>query len=195
MGGRVVSKPPRAPTSSELVKRVALGNWDALHELYQRFAPGVFGLARRRLNDERVAEDVVQEVFMRIWRHAQKWDPERGTVDAWVFVMARHVIYDYLRSAPSAHADMVHEAVLERVVDPDDRIDDFLEADSLKRLLQTLSPEQRQVVRLVYVDGLTTARAAERLNIPVGTVKSRLRLALDHLRRQLEKEVHSDGTL
>nr|WP_243239670.1 sigma-70 family RNA polymerase sigma factor [Sulfobacillus harzensis] len=175
--------------------RVATGEWDALKELYQRFSPGVYQLARRRLNDDRMAEDVVQEVFMRIWHHASKWDPDRGSVDTWILVMTRHVVYDHLRTIPPGGLDVVGKAISEQFADPDDGISDVLEADALRHLLQGLSPEQRQVIRLVYVEGMTTKAVAERLNIPLGTVKSRLRLALDHLRRELEKEAHSDGAL
>lgn len=187
--------PDRARDSNRLMERIGGGDWDALQELYQRFSPGVFQLARRRLNDERLAEDVVQEVFVRIWRYADKWDAERGSVDAWIFVITRHVVYDSLRAKPPTPANAVSEAVLERLADPDDGIENFLANDALARQLQGLSAEQRQVVRLIYVEGLSTRRAAEVLNIPQGTVKSRLRLALDHLRHQWEQEVHQDGTL
>ncbi len=188
-------KPPQTTAASELMERIREGQWEALRDLYQRYSAGVYQLARRRLNDDRMAEDVVQDVFLRVWYHAGKWDASRGSVDTWILVIARHVTYDYLRNqVQQGHLRAIDEALVQ-LIDPQDSIGELIELETMNQMLETLSPEQRQVIRLIYADGLTAARAAEVLGIPLGTVKSRLRLALDHLRRHLEMEAHSDGAL
>lgn len=187
---------PFEPLSAEdLLHRIQSGQWEALRELYQRYSAGVYQLGRRRLNDERAAEEVVQDVFLRVWYHAKRWDPARGSVDAWIFVIARHVVYDYLRQVKSRPDLSRFDYAINEIADPDDDIREFLDVESMNAMLSSLSREQALVVRLIYVDGLSTTAVAKRLNIPVGTVKSRMRLALDHLRKHLEMEEHSDGTL
>ncbi len=180
---------------AELMLQIQRGQWDALRELYHRYSPGVYQLARRRLNDDRMAEDVVQEVFLRVWYHADKWDRDRGEVDTWILVIARHVIYDYLASERKDQSVLFPDEGILNVRDPEDAIAALIGETAMEELLEELSPEQRQIVRMVYAEGLPTHRVARVLHLPVGTVKSRLRLALAHLRRQLEKEAHSDGAL
>lgn len=187
-------KTPETPRANELMRRVANGNWEALRELYQRYSSGVYHLAQRRLNDKRAAEEVVQDIFLRVWHHASRWDETRGSAQTWILVIARSIIYDYLRSCHNKESWLGDE-MLDRIVDPSDPINEFIDLESLNEMLAQLPQEQRQIVKMVYVDGWPSSRIAQTLNLPVGTVKSRLRLALDHLRRQLEKEAHSDGAL
>lgn len=189
------SKKPQVPDPETLMRRVKDGQWEALRDLYQRYSGGVYHLAWRRLNDSRTAEDVVQDVFLRIWYHAGKWDASRGSVDTWILTITRNVVYDYLRSQHRRRDLSVGDEAIASIVDPEDNITALIDFEALNQMLDGLSLEQRQVVRMVYAEGMSTVRVAEHLNIPVGTVKSRLRLALLHLRRQLEMEAHSDGTL
>ncbi|MCY0898309.1 MAG: sigma-70 family RNA polymerase sigma factor [Firmicutes bacterium] len=177
------------------MKAVQLGRWDAFHTLYRVYSAGVYQLARRRLNDGRLAEDVVQDVFLRVWCYADRWDPARGSVDTWILVIARHVIYDYLRRAERQRTLEVTEEAILALADPGDEMLQLVEHENIRTLLSALPPEQREVVRLVYGEGLSTQEIAAQLRVPLGTVKSRLRLALRRLRRQLQEEARSNGAL
>lgn len=186
-------QPDRDP--SDLMCRIKSGQWDALRELYQQYGNAVYGLAKRRLEDNHLAEDVVQEVFLRIWRHAGDWDSTRGPLDTWVLVITRHVIYDVLRQMKNRPDFSVADQIISSIVDPEDALDDVMDAQSLHQMLSLLSIEQQEVVRMVYADDLPAPLVAKKLGIPLGTVKSRLRLALRHLRHQLDGEAYSDDAL
>jgi RNA polymerase sigma-70 factor, ECF subfamily len=175
----------------EDLRRLAAGDGDAAARLYDRHARAVYSLALRIVNDEGDAEDVVQEVFAQAWRQAARYDASRGVVAAWLLMMARSRAIDKLRSArarpdsrgvddPRAIDDM--PAV---VRDAPSRIIDAENARLAQRALAELPLLQRLVIELAYYEGLTQREIADRLEQPLGTVKSRLRLGLLKLRDAL----------
>jgi RNA polymerase sigma-70 factor (ECF subfamily) len=172
----------RGPQRDELDRHGgSRAEWfDALYENHHRHA---FGLAFSFLSDAHDAEDVVQEAFLGVWRSGQTPDPAQGSTRSWLLTVVRNRAIDVIR-ARRRHAALSFD---ERF-DPPDGADVSAEAatavdqQTARRELAHLPPEQRQVMELAYFAGMTHTEIAARLGLPVGTVKGRIRLALDRLR-------------
>ena len=175
----------------EDLRRLAAGDGDAAAGLYDRHARAVYSLALRIVNDEGDAEDVVQEVFAQAWRQAARYDASRGVVGAWLLMMTRSRAIDKLRSArarPDSRAvddPRVIDEMPAVLRDAPSRIIDAENARLAQRALAELPLLQRLVIELAYYEGLTQREIADRLEQPLGTVKSRLRLGLLKLRDAL----------
>ena len=166
-----------------LLRQVADGDTDALRALYARYGNVLFGLAFRTLGDRQLAEDCVQEVFVTAWRSAGRYDPRRASVSTWLFAIARNKTVDALRRRSRRPVEPLPERW------PDDEAPDAAEivaagdqGERVASALAELPPQQLEAVSLAYFEGLTQTEIAERLGVPLGTVKGRLRLALDRLR-------------
>jgi RNA polymerase sigma-70 factor (ECF subfamily) len=182
---------PRARTGTEdmgtddaslLHEAVADPDGPAFTELYRRHARRIYGLGRRLLGDPALAEELVQESFVRLWRHADRYDPARGTVRALLTTIARSVAVDLWRRPSSRPLDP--DAGPDRAA-PGDAVDSLLIALTVREALDHLSPAHREVLELSYPGDLTQADIAEQLGIPLGTVKTRTFHALKALRRTL----------
>jgi len=170
-----------------LYERLLAGDHGALGELYDVFAPVVFGLALRVTRDQAAAEDVCQEVFVSLWERPDRFDPERGTLRGWLCTLAHRRAVDWVRRA-EARRRRAASGPDRSAVPPPDPSAHYVAAEqrrTVARALERLPADQRHVVELTYFDGLTFRQAAERLGIPEGTAKSRIRLALAHLSRDL----------
>lgn len=174
------------PTDEELLQGIKHGNEDALAALYERYAGFVTAVAIRILGDRAIAEEVVQDTFLRCWQRAETFDAERGRVGAWLLSIARNRAIDVLRSRSSQARRRESEFI------PDtspssapEMIDAIAMRDVVARALKELSTEQRQVIELAYYGGLTQAEIARELGAPLGTVKTRARTALNKLRGSL----------
>ncbi|MCW5656714.1 MAG: sigma-70 family RNA polymerase sigma factor [Burkholderiaceae bacterium] len=189
------------PTGDELIelaRAVALtGDRSAFAVLFKHFAPRVKAyLVRSGLPVER-AEELAQETMVNVWRKAASFDPERAQLSTWIFTIARNLRVDHLRRQHDrGTADMGVESidddadVLAQMVHDAAPLDEQLGAArreaAVRRALQQLAPEQLQVLWLSFYDEQSHARIAQDLNVPLGTVKSRIRLAVNHLRRLLD---------
>ncbi|WP_022797573.1 sigma-70 family RNA polymerase sigma factor [Thermus islandicus] len=163
-----------------LLRRVALGDEEALLALYRRYAPRVHGLARRILRDGHEAKDVVQETFLRIWNKAERFDPALGRPATWILTIAHRLALKRLKALePLA---LLEEDGAEERVGGDDHLDRIRVAQALK----ALSPEERKLVELAYFQGYAHSELALLLGWPLGTVKSRLRRALAKLEGKLK---------
>jgi RNA polymerase sigma-70 factor, ECF subfamily len=173
-----------------LLRRVAAGDHGApLRRLYARYERRLYGFGLRLLGDPGLAEELVQETWLRTWRSAGRFDPERGTVRAFLFTIARRVAVDLWRR-PSSRA---HFPELPDAAAVEARADEVLLAVTVRDAMGALSPAHREVLELVYDEDLKLAEIAERLDVPVGTVKSRAYHALRSLRAALaERGVDSD---
>jgi RNA polymerase sigma-70 factor (ECF subfamily) len=172
-----IPSPDRADDVT-LITLVAGGDQDAFRVLYERHGALVYAIARRVVADPHAQEECTQDVFVQAWRQADRFDPGRGTVAGWLVQIARSRAIEFARRA-SRHA-IPHE-----VVEPADQahdVDGLEEATAVANAMATLPPDQYEVVRLAYFDGLPQTEIAARLEIPLGTVKGRIRLALDRLR-------------
>jgi RNA polymerase sigma-70 factor (ECF subfamily) len=172
------------PADPELFARIADGDRDAFGLFYDRYAPVLFGFCVRILKDARDAEDVLQEVFVQVWRDARRFDAARASVKTWLFTIARSRALDRWRSRHSLEQrfDAASGESLDRADAGDGGQETAALRDYVGRCLEKLSENERVVLRLAYFDGYTQEEIAERLNEPLGTVKSRTRSALTKLR-------------
>lgn len=161
-----------------LLARVAGRDRVAFRVLHRRHSGKVRGYLRRVCRDPEVAEDLLQEVFLGIWRQAGGYCPDRGAVGAWIFGVVRNKIFDARRRGKLALSSM-DETVENLEAPPDSRRDLRL---ALYQALETLPESQRQAVSMTYIGGFTYDETAARLAVPLGTLKSRLRAGLKHLR-------------
>jgi RNA polymerase sigma-70 factor (ECF subfamily) len=173
-------------TDSALIARCAQGDESALGGLYDRYAGVAYGLALRVVRDATLAEDVVQEAFLAVWRGASMFDASRAKVSTWLLSLVHHKAVDAVRREEARPKPAAEDAP-ER---PDDAdvARDVLRADdaaTVRRALMQLSPAQREVLELAYFGGLTQSELADRLGEPLGTIKSRTHAALARLRELL----------
>jgi RNA polymerase sigma-70 factor (ECF subfamily) len=162
-----------------LTARVAAGDDEALAEVWDRYGSLVYGHARRLTRDATIAEDVTQEVFVTLWQHPERFDPERGSLRAYLGVHAHRRAIDALRRdvRRSQREQRHHRLHPEGSCLPSDAAECASLADAVRDAIDRLPPEQREAVELAYFGGLTHREVAATLRIPEGTAKSRLRLA------------------
>lgn len=170
---------------------MAIGRWsqDALAESYRRHAGAVLGLARRVLVDHTLAEETVQEVFLRLWRQPENFDPGRGSLRTYLLTQAHGRAVDVVRTESSRRAR--EERDLRRTADTtsdfDREIHDLLTGEQVRQALTLLSEGEREAIELAYFGGHTYRETATLLGVPEGTVKSRIRSGLRRLREPLTK--------
>jgi len=166
-----------------LIRRIAGGDRDALAVLYDRYSQQMLAIAMRMLRDLREAEDVLHDVFMEVWRRAGDYNAERGSVRVWMFVRMRSRTLDRCRSAGRTRTVALDESFAQRIsADDPSRTADQQRACAA---LMALPEPQRQVIELAYFAGLSSSAIAEKLQLPIGTVKSRVAAALNKLRAGL----------
>jgi RNA polymerase sigma-70 factor (ECF subfamily) len=177
-------------TSSDvqLLQRVrADESGEAMRALYRTFSGELYGFTLNALGERGIAEEVVQEVFTRAWRHADSYDPARGSVRTWLYQIARHAIIDARRRAAVRPSLALHEPDEADATATGPTIEQAMLGWQVASALERLSPEHRQVIRLAHFQGLSMREIAERCELPVGTVKSRTWYALRSLRLVLEE--------
>lgn len=176
--------PSREATDEALLERVRRKDPDALATLYDRYARQVYGLALGLLRDPGAAEEITQEVFFSVWQRAGTFDPSRGSFAGWVMSLAHHKAVDRLRRLRVRKTEAADEATPD-AVDVVEEVLRLLESERVRKALQALPPGQREVIVLAYYGGLTQREIAERLGLPLGTVKTRTRDGLLRLREAL----------
>ena len=182
---------PGAWSSDEAVL-AAIGRCEeaALAALYDRYGRPAFGLAYRVLGERGVAEDVVQEAFLAVWRHADRYRPERGSPRAWLMTIVHHAAIDrrrgrHKREQTDVRLDDVEFALETGAGDPFAAVAEGIAASQVRTVLAGLPPEQREAIELAYFGGHTYRQVAVMLEAPEGTVKSRIRSGLRRLRKDL----------
>jgi RNA polymerase sigma-70 factor (ECF subfamily) len=175
--------------SSDAALAVAIGRWheDALAEAFRRHSGPTYALARRVLGDATAAEEVVQEVFLRLWNAPDRYDPERGTMRAYLLAQAHGRAVDRLRSETSRRRREERDAAasVEAAPDVEGAVIGMAVAEHLKGAVDALPPEERKAIELAYFGGHTYREVAVLLSQPEGTVKSRIRSGLKRLRAGL----------
>jgi RNA polymerase sigma factor (sigma-70 family) len=178
-----------------LMARLANGQHAAIGDLYDQYGHQVYSLARRMLQESAAAEDITQEVFLKVWRNAARFDPERGAVGTWILHITYTSTVDLLRQRQRASAAHYEVATDEPDPEADTESDavSILLGDQVRTALIRLPGEQRQALEMAYFGALTQQEIANRLNIPLGTVKSRVRLGLQALRQFLALSRRKEG--
>ena len=196
-GDRVATVQPRAGmyddrTDNELMTMISAGECEAFEMLYSRYAANIYQTVLRVVEDRALAEDLVQEVFWRVWRRSSRFAAERGQVAAWLHAMARNVGLDELRRLRARpvliRAEVEQSRMRELADDQADVVASAIKQEQrhlIVSALQQLPIEQRQVIELSYFGGRTYKEIAAALNHPLGTVKTRARLGLQKLKQAL----------
>jgi RNA polymerase sigma-70 factor (ECF subfamily) len=175
-----------------LAARLAAGDDHALAEVFDALAHSVYGSALRVLGDNSAAQDVVQDVFVELWRHPGRYDPAAGTLRTYLSVLARHRAVDLVRSELRRVARQERGYRLTPASLMTDVGDEVLAAETaglVRSAVRLLPASQRQVIELAYFAGLTCREVAQAVGIPEGTAKSRLRLALAKLEEMLDRQL------
>jgi len=170
------------------MRRICEGDDAGLAELYDRYGRVTFSLIVRVVRDAGIAEDLVQETFLRVWNRVHGFDAQSGSIGPWLLAVARNRAIDYLRSAGGRERNAVEYEETDHPALYCDMEKDILSSDSARRVksaVEKLSPNQRQVIELAYFEGLSQTEMAERMGQPLGTVKTWVRAALKNLRDEL----------
>ena len=169
-----------------VVALVARSDEEALAELYDRFGRVAYGLARRVLRDDKLAEDAVQEGFLTAWRNADRFMPERAKASTWLLTLVHRRAVDLVRREERRRTEPLPETELGGVEGPDEA-EQLTQRQTIRAALRELPPEQREAIELAYYGGYTQSELAERLGQPLGTIKSRMFTGLARLRETLEE--------
>ena len=175
---------------SVLILKVAEGDRGAFLALYDRYSAKVYGLALRVIGDPMTAEEVTQDVFMRLWTRANTYDPNRGRASSWLLTITHRLAIDHFRleaRRPPASNPSNPDNAMEKVPDPLSQSEESRWA-TLKFALTELPEEQRSVIELAFYHGMSHSQIAEYQSTPLGTVKTRIRLGMEKLRREWEQE-------
>lgn len=184
----IFSSGAASANDAELIDRLRRRDPRALAELYDKFGRMAYALILRMVRDQAIAEDLVQETFLRVWTRIHMLDTEKGSVGPWLLAIARNRALDYLRSK-AARENKAQE--LDETENPalyTDAEAGLLTSDRIRRVelaMQKLAPNHRQVMELAYFEGLSQTEMAERMGQPLGTVKTWMRTALKSLRTEL----------
>jgi|DewCreStandDraft_1066081.scaffolds.fasta_scaffold00545_47 RNA polymerase sigma-70 factor (ECF subfamily) len=176
-------------SDEEIMAAVAQRDPRALEALYDRYGAVVYSLARRLLSDPHRAEDVVQDIFLRLWDRPQLYVASRGQLLTWLLTLARNRAIDHLRAQGRQQRFLRSPAGAQvETQDPAEQAHWALERRQVLAALAQLPPEQREAIELAYFHGLTHREIAEATGLPLGTVKTRIRLAMQKLRGLLLPE-------
>jgi RNA polymerase sigma-70 factor (ECF subfamily) len=171
-------------SEEELVLSLQQREKIAVEALYDMYSASLFGVISRIINDTAIAEDVLQETFVKIWHSFSSYSTEKGRLFTWMVNIARNLAIDKIRSKDFKNQNKNQE-IENNVTFIDEQRNTVYkpELTGVKDLVQTLKPEQKVIVDLVYFKGYTHVEAAEELGIPLGTIKTRLRMAIQELRK------------
>lgn len=178
-----------ADTLAPLVTAIQRRDSAALAQLYESTVDRLYGLVYRLLNNAQDAEDIVSEVFLKVWHEPERYDPARGPVMAWLMVMARSRALDELRKHKHAQRCQQSDAAVDEIVQapsPMEVLSHWQQGSRVQQALMHLSEIQRQLILLAFFEGLSHAEIATRMALPLGTVKSHLRRAQSTLEQLLE---------
>lgn len=184
-----LENPHETDTPADLIVAIATcRDRTSFIQLFSQFAPKVKSHLLRHGVVEQTAEELAQETLLAVWRKADQFDPSRATAAAWIFTIARNLRVDVLRRERRPDDGRIDEVLAEQPT-PEQELKTSQGAKRVRAAIEGLPPEQAQVLRLAFFDELTHPEIAMNLGLPLGTVKSRIRLATTHLRRALEGRV------
>ena len=189
--------PSEGQSEAQLMRQVAAGEIGGLETLYDRYHTMAYALALRITTETGLAEDVVQDSFLGLWRNAGRYAEDKGSVRGWLLAIVRHRAIDSMRRRKNgvAIADETEEPLPAALTLPDiwPEVAGRLDAEQVRQALGKLPEAQREAIELAYFDGLTQREIATKTGAPLGTVKSRMRLGLVSLRRELMDVADGSG--
>ena len=168
-----------------LMRRIASGDETALAAVYHRYAKLVYSVALRVLRNADVAEEVLQDIFYQLWRSASAFNPSRGSLSGWLLVCARNRAITRLRGRAVEPGAEFREQMAVFTVNLEDDLAQAQQMSRVRAVVEKLQPAQRQALELAYFEGLTHTEIARQTGEPLGTVKTRLRAAVELLKRAL----------
>ena len=180
---------PAQPEDALLMRKVSEGDRKAFLALYDRHAAKVFGLALRVIGDPMTAEEVTQDAFLRLWTRAETYNPDRGKLSSWLLTITRRLAIDQFRleaRRPLAWNPSNPEKAMEKIPDPASQSEESRWA-TMRFALDRLPAEQRSVIELSFYHGMSHSQIADYQSTPLGTVKTRVRLGMEKLRREWEQ--------
>lgn len=172
-----------------LVAKLTQRDQKAFHWLYDQYSPALYGVVLKIVRDDELAQDLVQDIFIKIWKNLDSYDSDKGRLFTWLLNIARNTAIDSLRSKRSSqqagtvgaiHPDSDSVHIIDRQHHTNQPSTDTI---GMRQLVEQLRPERKQLIDLVYFEGYTHEEAAEALNLPIGTVKTRVRSALQELKK------------
>ena len=180
-------------TDAQLYVRMRAKDQSALEELYDRYERLVYSFAYRMTQNAQMAEDTVQEVFIKLWKEHAPYTEDKGKFSSWLLTMTRNTSLDALRKKGKQQEVGLLDKDAEQIKVPIEEMPEQMlewkeKGAVLQKAISRLKVEQRTIVELFYFNGLSQESISSKLDIPLGTVKSRIRLALQHLRKHLESE-------
>jgi RNA polymerase sigma factor (sigma-70 family) len=187
LGPLVVRRRAKERSDEELLESIAAGDDSALAALYDRFGRVAYGLAYRVLRDRALAEDAVQEAFLAVWRSADMYRRERAKPGTWILTLVHRRAVDLVRREDRRRAEPLEEPS-ETAGDTADEVDLRERRSTVQVALSQLPPDQRQALELAYYGGYTQSELAERLGVPLGTIKSRMFAGLARLQELVPQE-------
>jgi RNA polymerase sigma-70 factor (ECF subfamily) len=174
--------------NDDLLARVATGDQAAFAQLYDNMAPRVLGLVKRLLRDHSQSEEVTQEIFLEIWQNATRYDSSKGGASGWILTMTHRRAVDRVRASQASRDRDVKIGIRDYESDYDnvsETVQVRIEHERVEKAMSRLTELQRQAVTLAYYGGLSHSEVAEKLSVPIGTVKTRLRDGMIRLRDEL----------
>lgn len=190
-----IDREARKAEDAALLARIVDRDERAVEALYARYSGPLYSLAYQVTGAERFAQEVVQEVFVAVWNQAARFDPTRGSLGPWLFSMARHKAIDLVRREQNHRKRAAAESDMELEVAPDDVAHEAwtnVRRERVREAIAQLNEIQRTALELAFFSGLTHVEVAERLGIPLGTAKTRIRTALLKLRDALGDSISED---
>jgi len=170
-----------------LLRLVGARHADAFNELYRRHAPAVAAVASRLVSDRADADEATQSAFMMLWNRAATIDARGGSLRPWLVTVGRNAAVDCVRRVRArVSTDALHERIPATGAGPEETVMQRDVRRDIDHALESLDPEQRAVLELAYFGGLSQTEISAQTGVPLGTVKSRVRLAMRHLRRVME---------
>ena len=182
------------PDDNQLLERIAAKDKDALNILYDRYITPVYSLSLHMLKQPPLAEEVTQDVFLNIWLKADSFNANRGNPRSWIMSVTHHRVVDVIRARRRMYTMSRTEdyETLERLPSSEPSVESqaaqSLDRERIVRALATLPDNQREVIELAYFEGYSQSEMAERLSQPLGTIKTRVRLAMQKLRMSLQED-------
>ncbi len=170
----------------QLISGLRENKEQALQQLYKMYAPALMGIIKRIVKFDEIAEDVLQDSFVKIWKSIKLYDSSKGRLFTWMANVAKNLAIDQLRSKATIKSSKTDDIlnVPSAIIDPQSQINFNTDAIGIKSLLNTLKADQKLIVDMIYFQGYTHVQASEILDIPLGTIKTKLRLSILKLREQ-----------